>query len=175
MIYYQSNYLASRLDINIAKWKRWVREFLPPDALGGFQSGYARQFSLKEAFRVFLGGVLVGSLKYSIPESKLILNDLHSWMKDQGFYSLRVFDSDDSPSGEHYFRIYIYPLASAKFGYTIRSIQSIASNEDGMQYERFAVSSLATSSDLMGRNEIETARVLCISKLYANFLSRIKP
>jgi len=172
MIYYQSRELAKKLEINLAKWKRWVREFLPPDALGGFQSGYARQFSLKDCFRVFLGGVLVGSFKYSVPEAKRILNDLHSWMKDQGFYSLRVIDNMP-PRIDQYFRIYIYPIGLRKFGYTIRKIQYGANDGSGEHCERYSVSTLATSYEPVGRGEIETASVLGISKLFESFVSKI--
>ena len=73
-------------NINLAKWKRWSREFLPPDPLGGLQSGYARQYSPDEAFTVFLGGHLVGDLKFSISETKQILVDLHQWLVDHDFY-----------------------------------------------------------------------------------------
>jgi hypothetical protein len=173
MIYYQSKHLADKLDINISKWKRWVREFLPPDALGGFQSGYARQFSLKDAFRVFLGGVLVGSLKFSIPEAKRILNDLHSWIKDRGFYSLRVLDSERLRHDQRYFRIYIYPLSARKFGYAIRSIGSGASEGEEEHVERYQISLLSIDYDPIARNEVETAQVLGISRLYTRFLQRL--
>lgn len=88
MIYYNSRYLSTQLDINLAKWKRWVREFLPPDPLGGQQSGYARQFNLKEAFRVHLGGILVSVLRFSIAETRIILRELDAPLKELGVYSL---------------------------------------------------------------------------------------
>ena len=84
--FYTNRELSQIFNINLAKWKRWSREFLPPDPLGGLQSGYARQYNLDEAFTVFLGGQLVGELKFTIPESRKILNDLHQWLVDHGFY-----------------------------------------------------------------------------------------
>jgi hypothetical protein len=84
--FYSNKELSSIFSINLAKWKRWSREFLPPDPLGGLQSGYARQYNLDEAFTVFLGGHLVGDLKFTIPESKQILDDLHQWLVDHDFY-----------------------------------------------------------------------------------------
>ena len=54
--YYTNRELSSLLNINLAKWKRWSREFLPPDPLGGKQSGYARQYHADQAFTLFLGG-----------------------------------------------------------------------------------------------------------------------
>ncbi len=170
MIYYNSQELSAMLEINISKWKRWVREFLPPDALGGFQSGYARQFTLKEAFRVFLGGILVSSLKYTVPEARRILDDLHSWLKAEGFYALRVPDPNQLHSS---FRIYIYPLPSQKFGYTIRSILSAQSENKAAQIERYSAVVLAAARDRIASGEASTARVLGISKLYEYFTTRL--
>jgi hypothetical protein len=83
--YYSNRELSEKLQINLAKWKRWSREFLPPDVLGGFQSGYARQYTIDDAFWVFLGGHLVKDLHLSIPESKRVLRDLRQWLHDNGF------------------------------------------------------------------------------------------
>jgi hypothetical protein len=84
--FYQNRELSQKLGVNIAKWKRWSREFLPPDPLGGLQSGYARQYNLDDALTVYLGGYLVSELKFSIPEAKRILLDLKEWMRAHGFY-----------------------------------------------------------------------------------------
>lgn len=84
--FYTNRELSQIFSIKLAKWKRWSREFLPPDALGGLQSGYARQYNLDEAFTVFLGGHLVGELKFTIPESRQILYDLKQWLIDHEFY-----------------------------------------------------------------------------------------
>ena len=78
--------ISKQLNINLSKWKRWSREFLPPDPLGGMQSGFARQYSPDEAFTVYFGGHLVADLKYTIPEARQIVNDLHSWFSENGFY-----------------------------------------------------------------------------------------
>ena len=86
--FYLNRELAPLLEINLAKWKRWSREFLPPDPLGGMQSGFARQFSIKDAFVVYLGGHLVADLKISIPEAKQILSDLDVWLAQKGFYGI---------------------------------------------------------------------------------------
>ena len=84
--FYTNKDLSQALGINLAKWKRWSRDFLAPDPLGGLQSGYARQYNPDEAFTVFLGGYLVSGLKFTIPEAKQILQDLHAWLVKYGFY-----------------------------------------------------------------------------------------
>lgn len=85
--FYTNQELARRLRLPTAKWKRWSREFLPPDPLGGLQSGYARQYSVDDALTVFLGGVLVADLKFVIPEARQILSDLNSWLLQSGIFT----------------------------------------------------------------------------------------
>jgi hypothetical protein len=84
--FFTNRELSERLDIKLAKWKRWSREFLPPDPLGGMQSGYARQYNPDQAFTVFLGGHLVADLKFSIPEARQIIQDLNKWLSEKGFF-----------------------------------------------------------------------------------------
>jgi hypothetical protein len=84
--YFTSRELSAKLDINLARWKRWSREFLPPDPLGGLQSGYARQYSIDDAFSVFLAGYLVSELGFSIPETKIILSDVTQWGGQAGLF-----------------------------------------------------------------------------------------
>jgi len=79
--YYAARELAHNLRIPINRWKRWAREFLPPDPLGGLQSGYARQYSLENAFTVYLGGYLVSRMGFSIPESRRIMKDLEGFLR----------------------------------------------------------------------------------------------
>jgi hypothetical protein len=84
--FFTNRELSKRLHINLAKWKRWSREFLPPDPLGGLQSGYARQYHPDQAFTVFWGGHLVADLKFSIPEARQMMQDLTPWLSDKGFF-----------------------------------------------------------------------------------------
>lgn len=84
--YYNSRELSSSLGYNLSRWKRWSRDFLPPDPLGGLQSGYARQYSMREAFVVALGGHLVGFLKFSVHQAGIILSDLDPWLEKSGYF-----------------------------------------------------------------------------------------
>lgn len=86
--YYTNKEISNLLGINLAKWKRWSRSFLPPDPLGGMQSGYARQYVFKDVFKVFLGGYLISHLKLSVTESKQVLVDLVPWLRKEGFLRL---------------------------------------------------------------------------------------
>jgi hypothetical protein len=84
--YYTNRELAQKLEINLARWKRWSRSFLPPDPLGGMQSGYARQYLFKDLFKVFFGGYLLGHLKLSVVDSRKVLDDLSPWLRKNGFF-----------------------------------------------------------------------------------------
>lgn len=92
--YFTSRELALKFKINLARWKRWSRVFLPPDPLGGLQSGYARQYSIDQTFCVYLGGILVSELRFSIPEAQLILRDLTPWLGAAGIYLNEKADRD---------------------------------------------------------------------------------
>ena len=172
MIYFDSKYLSESLQINLAKWKRWTREFLPPDPLGGYQSGYARQFSYKDAFCVFLGGHLVGVLRFTIPEARQILSDLESWIKKQGFFAIPVGNSNGYPEADH---IYIYNLEQGKFAYAVRTI--VAHHLDGtsMHTESYALTTIGASRDILDEAKIPHARVILIKTLYRLFLDAILP
>ena len=133
MIKFFTNREASnRLDINLSKWKRWSREFLPPDPLGGMQSGFARQYSPDGAFTVYFGGHLVADLKFTIPEAKQILKDLHSWFAEKGFYfDARSNATVNTGVGQLVKKYIIFierekdPDNTISFIYTIRGIISI--------------------------------------------------
>ena len=132
--YFSNRELADLFSVNLAKWKRWSREFLPPDPLGGYRSGYARQYSLSDAWTVFLGGHLVAGLKFTIPEARRIMADLHPWFKQAGL----LFDVGSAPNiqplpGIDEVQIAIYQETDASvdikdFKYVIRGYLSMASS-----------------------------------------------
>ena len=129
MIHYYTNREISKiLDIKLAKWKRWSRSFLPPDPLGGLQSGYARKYTFKDMFKVYLGGHLLSHLKLSVVESREVIADLSPWMKKKGFLkpggpNFQLVE--DSATTDRY-RIYLAPRpaharkAKPGFRYLIR-------------------------------------------------------
>jgi len=82
---FSSKDLAHALGINPARWKRWTRDFLPPDPLAGRQSGFARQFYLNDAFQVYLAGVLVSDLQLAVHEARVVLEELNEHLPDIGY------------------------------------------------------------------------------------------
>jgi hypothetical protein len=175
MFYYKSKYLAKKTGINPARWKRWVREFLPPDPLGGLQSGYARQFNLKDAFKVHLGGYLVHSLKFSVSEAKTVLSDLNGWLNQNGFFKLTAANSvEHRVVYQINHRIYIFRIDNGEFGYTIRSIATPdGDHDDEERLERYRMTFLKTSCDLLESGKFLSARVLNIGYLYNAFIEQI--
>lgn len=171
MIYFQSKDISKKLNIKLAKWKRWSREFLPPDALGGLQSGIARQFNLKEAFKVFLGGYLVGELKFTIPAAIQILADLTPWLKANGFFQLQPQMNRREHGGvpEHF--IYIHCLPVLRFVYVIRAHnERVAAAGNGRVRETYIETLIHADSDPMRSAQAHSAHVVAVTALYDHFI-----
>lgn len=171
MIYYQSKYLAEKLDINLAKWKRWSRSFLPPDPLGGLQSGVARQFTLKEAFKVYFGGYMVARLKFTIPEAQRILNDLSPWLRSHGYFQFQAENhrSDGRKASEERHLLYIHPTANGRFAYSLRSLHCCGP-VDAHQQEIYDQTLVHTDADPLIDGCGLSAQVVAVSALYQKFL-----
>lgn len=188
--FYLNRELSQRLDINLSRWKRWSREFLPPDPLGGLQSGYARQFNLQEAFRVFLGGYLVSVLKFSIPDAKMILKDLKDWISTHCiFYESKNIDveGDGENLWEQSITIHIFTKNTSedkqsRFAYIIRaSLTDDFDDENlGIRVKRYFENRMGFGSeDADVDQEANTlswmqSRPLYITEVYHKFLSRLE-
>ncbi len=83
---FNARQLSSFFQVKLATWKRWSREFLPPDRKARMRSGRTRFFSSNQAFEVFLGAHLVSFLRYSIPEAREIIGGLKTWVRKNGVY-----------------------------------------------------------------------------------------
>ncbi len=173
MIYFKSKYLAEKLDINVAKWKRWTREFLDPDPLGGYQSGFARQFSFKDAFRVFLGGHLVGTLHFTIPQTRQILFDLHPWLKRNQMYTWPM-PSEIRPRGLCR-RVYIYEMDEGDGqGYAVRGVvPHTAVRNDGLHEEVFSLELIGLSMERFSSERFTHARVIDVDALHHQFRKKV--
>ncbi len=172
--YYTNPVLAGRFGINPAKWKRWAREFLPPDPIAGLQSGYARHFYTNDAFRVFLGGHLVSALRFTVPEARRILSDLSPWLKKNGFsFDLRgmVQKSADTAKASADCAVDVAPNGRDGFCYAIRSVvERCPAGEAGLETERFHEDRLpetAVTADCL------SSRRLFLDRLLAEFQSRL--
>ena len=183
--FYTNKELSKKFSVNLARWKRWSREFLAPDPLGGLQSGYARQYNPDEAFTVVLGGHLVGDLKFSIPEAKQILVDLHQWLVDHDFY---LFFSKTSESAKNstpdvnYYQLTISSGAIRRdndrgLSYWARGIISVDTiNLQGVRVwrEHFIESSIGPKESESPRMNAESYRVLNISGFRKRFLNNLQ-
>jgi len=182
--YYTNRELAQKLNINLAKWKRWSREFLPPDPLGGMQSGYARQYSPDDAFTVSLGGHLVSELKFTIPEAKKILADLQQWLRDKGFsYDIKgtaVAGSGIDALIKRYLILIRHPKTSSQkdfeFYYTVRGIIS----NKPVHYQGFEIMEALYAESAIGVHgskpadpDTETVKTLNITGVLKTFVARL--
>ena len=186
--FYLNRELSTMFGFKLSRWKRWSREFLPPDPLGGLQSGFARQYSLPEAFQVYLGGHLVADLKLSIPETKIILGDLQKWVTTQYFsYRPPEKPSPVQKSVKEY-RIYIFmnlePTKDAqKHSYMIRRvIDQEQSRGKGARIvtERYIENWLKDGEPVAGFDRSDgvpywmAARILYITKVHQIFTEKLQ-
>lgn len=183
--FYTNKELSKKFDVNLARWKRWSREFLAPDPLGGLQSGYARQYNSDEAFTVATGGHLVGDLKFSVPEAKQILFDLHQWLVDHDFYF--YFSKTSESVSNSIFEVKFYQLTissqairrdqSRGLSYWARGIISIDSSIHRgvrLQREHFIESSIGPKESESSRMNFESCRVLNITEFRKRFLNQLQ-
>jgi hypothetical protein len=98
--------LSDKLKINLAKVRRWSREFLPPDHKATMRSGYARELTEEEAYEVFLGGHLVSVLRFQVHEAKGIIEDLRAWIKSKGLYPGKAY-AEARRDNPYFFHVHI--------------------------------------------------------------------
>ena len=182
--FYTNKELAKTFNINLARWKRWSREFLPPDPLGGLQSGYARQYNLDQAFTVILGGHLVGDLKFSIPETKQILVDLHQWLVDHDFYFFISKTSETATDPMPDIDYYLLAISNQALrrdkihglSYWARGVLSVDSSNKPwvrVRQEHYIESSIGPKESESPRQNAESYRVLNISGFRKRFLNQL--
>ena len=181
--YFSNRELAHLLAINLAKWKRWSREFLPPDPLGGYRSGYARQYSLNDAWEVFIGGHLVAGLKFTIPEARQITLDLYPWFKQAGLFfdvSAAQKTRQTDPINEYQVTIYQETDASVMspdFCYVIRGYVVTVEETDPVfppYCERFFEWILPSAIDCRRKLVKPAMRVLPITQLRTVFCEALR-
>ena len=186
--FYLNRELSTMFGFKLSRWKRWSREFLPPDPLGGLQSGFARQYSLPEAFQVYLGGHLVADLKLSIPETKIILGDLQKWVTTQYFSYLLPEEPSPVQKSVKEYRIYIFmnlePTQDVrKYSYMIRRvIDQEKSHGKGARIvtERYIENWLKDGEPLAGFDRSDgvpywmAARILYITKVHQIFTEKLQ-
>jgi len=181
--FFTNREVSSRLDIKLSKWKRWSREFLPPDPLGGMQSGFARQYSPDGAFKVYVGGHLVADLKFTISEAKQIVKDLHGWFAEKGFYFDVRSNATLNQGVDQLVKRYIIFIEREKdpdntigFIYTIRGI---ISNEPG-NYESFEImkelyleTSIGLRPEKISTIDMNIVKTLNITDVLNSFVVRL--
>ncbi len=183
--FYTNRELSQKLEINLAKWKRWSREFLPPGPLGGLQSGYARQFNPNEVFSVYLGGHLVADLKFTIPEAKTILYDLDEWLGEKGFQFDIKGNAESKEGAERLIKRYTIfiiqhqgaPEKEFELCYIIRGLISKQPVEHmGFQVmeERYLESFIGTEAVDTESLDTDNVKVLSITGVLERFIEKLQ-
>ena len=181
--FFTNREVSKRLEINLSKWKRWSREFLPPDPLGGMQSGFARQYSPDDAFTVYFGGHLVADLKFTIPETKQILTDLHTWFVEKGFYFDSRRNATVDESVEQLIKKYIIFIEREKdpgnaiaFLYTIRGIisnESVIYSGVEIMKELYMESSIGLPPKNRATLDMNIVKIVNITGVLNSFVARL--
>jgi hypothetical protein len=186
--YYTNREISEKLEINLPRWKRWSRSFLPPDPLGGMQSGYARQYAFKDLFKVYLGGHLLSHLKLSVPDSQQVVTELSPWLKKNGFFDLNGPDGTAAERGgkSNGYRIYFCPVRTAAgakngtgFCYLIRNSVSIESDHMATciliteTFEETIIHSDAKDGCFFLQDP--DVRIINLSPLFAGLVEKLNP
>jgi hypothetical protein len=180
--FFSNRALSAGLSIPLAKWKRWSREFLPPDPLGGLQSGVTRQYSVDEALIGFLAGHLVAELKTSVPEARQILTDLTPCLRDIGlFANSRIHERFRTVAADPitFYTIFIYreraePGLAARFTYRLRGEISRTSQDHGgrtVYLERYIEERIPLSAQSLPQQL--SSRTLSISTMADFFVNAL--
>ncbi len=184
--FYSSRELSRMLQIPLNRWKRWSREFLPPDPLGGLQSGYARQFSPREAFTVYLGGFLVAGLGFSIPQARQVLKELNGWMKAKitdGHLIRHCAGNGRKPPARPHYEIHILgrTVAPARgngtLTYRIRQIEArrqVADGHPSHRQETYTETTIKPSADTNADGYPPVRSLLDITELADRFACLLK-
>lgn len=175
MKYFISRELSEKLSVNLAKWKRWSREFLPPDPLGGLQSGYARQYSPAEAFIVFLGGYAVSDLNLSVAETKKMLRDIQVWFEKHGVFQGRNGDMENARMSEHVI-VFFRDASRNSFFYHVRHVMScrtIEKNGIMITEKHYFDEPIQSGSPEVDRQAPVSTRSLHLTQIYKEFEDRL--
>lgn len=173
--------LAESLGINLARWKRWSREFLAPDPLAGKQAGYARQYYLNDAFTVFLGGCFVAELGFSIPDARMILADIDHWLNEKGCRGdargkTKTMTGLDEKVQNH--TVNIICQGGEIIGYRlVGTIADEAGDLDGYGVRKsiYTQETIRKKESNPSRAGFETEKTVHLTSLLQSFLNRIDP
>ncbi len=181
--FYTNRELAQKFHINLARWKRWSREFLPPDPLGGLQSGYARQYNPNEAFILYLGGYLVGKMKFSIPEARQVIKTVHPWLQQHGFLLDFEGTVKKDPRDNAIFRAWQLVIVArhresgtrAALTCLARGVEAAVGHQDfNGRRQCYVEFSIGPEKDECDLEDVASYRVLNISMLHRKFLDALK-
>ena len=152
---------------------------MPPDPLGGMQSGYARQYTVDDAFIVYLAGHLVNQMHFSIPDTRQVLEGLTGWLKDcgfLGFHESHPFSSDLNFNNPVEIMI-LKDNISGKPVFLIRRMieRSMAGGEDaGIFQDQYSLTCIPPDMVPEILEPVLSAKIIFISKMFLEFVRRLE-
>lgn len=125
---FSARQVSSFFQVKLATWKRWSREFLPPDRKARMRSGQTRFFSPNQAFEVYLGAHLISYLRYSIPEAREIIAGLKTWLRKNGIYPETSEVDPEALRRMRQLQVVIHQKDDGTFCYESKHIVSVKPN-----------------------------------------------
>ncbi len=122
---FDARQVSSFFQVKLATWKRWSREFLPPDRKARMRSGLTRFFSPDQAFEVYLGAHLVSFLRYSIPEAREVIKGLRTWLRKNAIYPETPEVDPEAVRRMKRLQVIIHEKDDASFCYESKHIVSV--------------------------------------------------
>lgn len=161
--------LANITGIPYGKIRRHVKETLPYDKWATLQSGHAREYSLEDAYYIYLLVHLVGDLKVTAPEAKIILESVRNWLTEKA-----LFPGEDDlkwlGSREDDYEIQIMREITG-FGFCCAAIKRLKKEliaEPGTYREEYSMEKIAGNCEDVDELNL---RFLKVSDLKRKFLS----
>ena len=144
-----------------------------------YQKARCGEYSFGEAFKVYLGGHLIGAMSYTIPEAKQILEDLDDWLTRQGFYSEKGGDKPKhTPDLVKHWDVFIKPRNNFGFSYTVKGILDGPKIKPfkgikNAQHETYIEDVIVLKDHKTGVQVDGMAKKLCISLLRNIFILKL--
>jgi hypothetical protein len=77
--------IAKATEYTLKQTHRWTVSFVGHDPNTGRWSGIKREYSVDEAFKVYLGGVLIAECRLTADEAKTVTEDISNWLEQKGW------------------------------------------------------------------------------------------
>ena len=79
---------------NYQKVRRWSREIFGIDPRAGQSQGFAREYTIEQAFLLYLAAHLISDRKVGIQDTKKIIQHVGYWLEEHKFFPLENWEEE---------------------------------------------------------------------------------